>query len=310
MTIRIRIIAALIGVLALWLASDSYYVVDEMQEALLVRQGLPIGVFSDPGLKFKLPLLDSIIFFEKRVLVLEPAVEQVILGDQKRIQVDTYIAYRISDPLKYYQSFRTVENGQIQLAQIVSSVVRRELGQVKLSALLSDERSKISDEIHSVVSDRIAGLGVEVLDVRLHRADLPEDTSQAIYDRMKSERQREAKELRAQGYQWAQEIQGKADRERTVLLSGATRQAQVTRGEGEAQANNLFINAFGNDPDFFNMSRMLQTYRQALAPARPTLLLFSDSRFLSLLLSGPASAAPDVRKQALGADAASPQGEH
>jgi membrane protease subunit HflC len=310
MTMKLRIIAALVGVFALWLASDGFYVVDEMREALLVRQGLPIGVFSEPGLKFKLPLLDSVIFFDKRVLVLEPAIEQIILGDQKRIQVDTYIAYRISEPLKYYQSFHTVEEGQLQLAQIVSSVVRRELGQVKLSALLSDERSKISDEIHAEVSKRMGGLGVEVLDVRLHRADLPEDTSQAIYDRMKSERQREAKELRAQGYQWAQEIEGKADRERTVLLSGATRQAQVTRGEGEAQANDLFINAFGNDPDFFNMYRMLQSYRQVLAPAHPTLLLFSDSRFLSLLLSGPASAAPDALKQSLGADAASARGEH
>jgi modulator of FtsH protease HflC len=307
---RLRIIAGLVGVIAIWLALDAFYVVDEVRQALLVRQGLPIGVFSEPGLKFKLPLLDSVIFFEKRVLALEPPVEQIILGDQKRIQVDTYIAYRISDPLKYYQSFRTVEEGELQLAQIVSSVVRRELGQVKLTALLSDERGRISDEIHTEVSHRIGGLGVEVLDVRLHRADLPEDTSQAIYDRMKSERQREAKELRAQGYQWAQEIQGKADRERTVLLSGATRQAQVTRGEGEAQANELFINAFANDPDFFNMYRMLQTYRQTLAPARPTLLLFSDSRFLSLLLSGPASAAPGGRKQALGADAAGVGGEH
>jgi membrane protease subunit HflC len=297
MTMNLRIITALVVVLALWLASDSYYVVDETQQALLVRQGLPLGVFSEPGLGFKLPLLDSAIFFEKRVLTLEPATEQIILGDQKRIQVDTYTAYRIADPLKYYQSLRTLEEGRLQLAQIVSSVVRRELGQVKLSALLSDERSKITDEIRTEVSDSTRGLGVEVLDVRLHRADLPEDTSQSIYDRMKSERQREAKELRAQGYEWAQEIQSKADRERTVLLSEATRQARVTRGEGDAQANELFIDAFGNDPDFFNMYRTLQTYRQALASAGPTLLLSSDSRFLKYLFSGPASAAPDAPKQ-------------
>jgi modulator of FtsH protease HflC len=285
---RIIIIGALV-VFVLWLASDSFFIVDETQEALLVRQGLPVGVASDPGLRLKLPLLDTAIFFEKRVLTLEPATEQVILGDQKRIQVDTYTAYRIADPLQYYRSLRTVEEGRLQLAQIVSSAVRRELGQVKLSALLSEERNNVTEQIHAIVSSKASGLGVDVIDVRLHRADLPENTSQSIYDRMTSERQREAKELRAQGYEWAQEIQSKADREKTVLLSEATRQARLTRGEGEAEANKLFIGAFGNDPDFFNMYRTLQTYRQALAASAPTLLLSPDSRFLSYLFSGPPS---------------------
>jgi modulator of FtsH protease HflC len=285
---RIIIIGALV-VFVLWLASDSFFIVDETQEALLVRQGLPVGVASDPGLRLKLPLLDTAIFFEKRVLTLEPATEQVILGDQKRIQVDTYTAYRIADPLQYYRSLRTVEEGRLQLAQIVSSAVRRELGQVKLSALLSEERNNVTEQIHAIVSSKASGLGVDVIDVRLHRADLPENTSQSIYDRMTSERQREAKELRAQGYEWAQEIQSKADRDKTVLLSEATRQARLTRGEGEAEANKLFIGAFGNDPDFFNMYRTLQTYRQALAASAPTLLLSPDSRFLSYLFSGPPS---------------------
>jgi modulator of FtsH protease HflC len=297
MTTRL-IVSALVGVFVLWLAWDSFYVVGETQQALLVRQGLPIGVVSEPGLRFKFPLLDTAIFFEKRVLTVDPATEQIILGDQKRIEVDTYSVYRISDPLEYYQSLRTVEEGRLQLAQIVNSVVRRELGQVKLSALLSDDRNKITDEIRAEVAHRTGGLGVAVLDVRLHRADLPEDTSQSIYDRMKSERQREAKELRAQGYEWAQEIQAKADHERTVLLSEANRRARVTRGEGEAQANQLFIDAFGGDPDFFNKSRLLQTYRQVLAPAGPTLLLPSETRFLTYLFSGPpAPAAPETAKQ-------------
>jgi modulator of FtsH protease HflC len=297
MTMNLRIVSALVGVFLLWLAWDSFYVVGETQQALLVRQGLPIGVASEPGLRFKLPLLDSAIFFEKRVLTLDPSTEQIILGDQKRIEVDTYTAYRISDPLQYYQSLRTLEEGRLQLAQIVNSVVRRELGQVKLSSLLSDDRNKITDGIRAEVADRTGGLGVAVLDVRLHRADLPEDTSQAIYDRMKSERQREAKELRAQGYEWAQEIQAKADHERTVLLSEAARRARAARGEGDAQANQLFIDAFGSDPDFFNKSRLLQTYRQVLAPAGPTLLLPSDSRFLSYLFSGPASSEPPPQRQ-------------
>jgi modulator of FtsH protease HflC len=294
---KLRILVPILGILALWLASDSFYVENETQEALLVRQGLPIGVFTEPGLRFKIPLLDSVIFFEKRVLFLEPSTEQIILGDQKRIEVDTLTAYRISDPLQYYQSLRTVEEGRTQLAQIVSSSVRRELGQVKLNALLSDDRGRIIDDIRKEVAERTRGLGMEVLDVRPRRADLPADTSQSIYDRMKSERQREAKELRAQGFEWAQEIQAKADRERTVLLAEAHRQADVTRGEGEAQANDLFTTAFGGDPDFYGLYRALEIYRQSLAAATPTMVLSPDSQFLKYLSSWPSSIAPDAHKQ-------------
>ena len=297
MTTRLKIFAVVLGAVALWLASDSYYVVNETQEVLLVRQGLPIGVFTEPGLQLKFPFLDSAIFFEKRVLFLEPATEQIILGDQKRLQVDTLTAYRIADPLQYYQSLRTVEEGRLQLAQIVSSSVRRELGQVKLNSLLSDERSHIIDSIRQEVADRTRGLGIEILDVRPRRADLPAETSQAIYDRMKSERQREAKELRAQGYEWAQEIQAKADRERTVLLAEATRQARVARGEGDAQANDLFTTAFGNDPAFYGLYRAMEIYRQSLAAASPTLVLSPDAQFLKYLFSWPSSVEPSAPKQ-------------
>jgi membrane protease subunit HflC len=296
MTTKLGIVVAIAAAAALWVASDSFYVENETQEVLLVRQGFPVGIFTEPGLRFKIPFLDSAIFFEKRVLVLEPAAEQIILGDQKRIEVDTYTAYRIVDPLQYYQSLRTLEEGRLQLAQIVSSSVRRELGQVKLDALLSDDRSRILNDIRKEVAAKTSGLGVAVLDVRLHRADLPADTSQSIYDRMKSERQREAKELRAQGFEWAQEIQAKADRERTVLLAEATRQARVTRGEGDARANELFIAAFGDEPEFFALYRNLQTYRQALAAATPTLLLSPDAQFLKYLFSGPSSVAPGAPK--------------
>jgi membrane protease subunit HflC len=294
---RLRIAVAIAGAVALWLASDSFYVTNETQEVLLVRQGLPLGAIAEPGLRFKLPFLDSAIVFDKRNLVLQSPTEQIILGDQKRIEVETYTVYRISDPLQYYQTLRTVEEGRLQLAQLVSSSVRRELGQVKLDALLSDERNRIVNDIRQEVSTRTRGLGMEVLDVGLHRADLPADTSQAIYDRMKSERQREAKELRAQGYEWAQAIQAKADGERTVLLAEAQRKARVLRGEGDAQANDLFITAFGDDPEFFALYRTLQTYRQALAAAAPTLLLSADANFLKYLFSGPPSAAPTAPKQ-------------
>jgi membrane protease subunit HflC len=273
--------------LAIWILNAALYTVDETQQALVVRLGAPMGVAGEPGLKVKVPLIDTVIYYDTRLLPLDPPAEQIILGDQKRIEVDTYTRFRIADPLRFYQSLRTVEQARAQLTQIVSSSLRRELGQVMLRSLLSEERSHIVDNIQKEVAEKAQPLGIEVLEVRIHRADLPFETSQAIYDRMKSERQREAKELRAQGFEWAQEIQAKADRERTVILSEAQRQSKITRGEAEAQANHLFAEAFGKDPQFYKLYRSLQTYRQALADAGPTLILSPDAEFLRDFKTGP-----------------------
>ena len=271
----------------LWLLSNTLYTVSEAQQALIVRLGAPIGVVNEPGLKFKLPLVDSVIDYDKRLLTVEPTVEQVILGDQKRIEVQTYTRFRIADPLRFYNAVRTVELAEPQLGQLVSSSLRRELGQVTLSSLLSEMRPHIVELIQSEVADKAKDLGIEVLEVRFHRADLPLETSQAIYDRMTSERQREAKELRAQGFEWAQLIQAKADRERTVILSEAQRQAKITRGMADAEANQILSSAFGKDPHFYKLYRTLQTYRQALANAGPTLVLSPDTEFMRYFKTGP-----------------------
>ncbi|HLN23673.1 MAG TPA: protease modulator HflC [Patescibacteria group bacterium] len=284
-------LAAVIGAASvLWLLNASLYIVGEGQEALVVRLGKPMGLAGDPGLKAKMPLVDTVNYYETRLLLLEPPAEQVILGDQKRLEVQTYTRFRISDPLRFYQSVRTVEQARAQLTQLVSSSLRRELGQVMLRALLSDERTRIVNDIQKEVAEKALPLGIEVVEVRIHRADLPYETSQAIYDRMKSEREREAKELRAQGFEWAQAIQAKADRERTVILSEAQRQATITRGAAEAQANQLFADAFGKDPQFYKLYRSLQTYRQALAGSGPTLVLSPDAEFLTDFKAGPGAA--------------------
>lgn len=283
-----KIAVASIVALALWMLNAALYTVGETQQALVVRLGAPMGVAGEPGLKVKMPLIDTIIYYDTRLLPLDPPAEQIILGDQKRIEVDTYTRFRIADPLLFYQTLRTVEQARAQLTQIVSSSLRRELGRVMLHALLSDERTRIVDNIQKEVAEKALPLGIEVVEVRIHRADLPFETSQAIYDRMKSERQREAKELRAQGFEWAQEIQSKADRERTVILSAAQRQSKITRGEAEAQANQLFAEAFGKDPQFYKLYRSLQTYRQALADSGPTLVLSPDAEFLRDFKTGPA----------------------
>ncbi len=235
--------------------------------------------------------------YDTRLLLLEPPTEQVILGDQKRLEVQSYTRFRIVDPLRFYQALRTIDQARAQLAQLVSSSVRRELGQVPLQALLTDQRAEIIDVIKTEVAAKARSLGIEIDEVRFHRADLPFETSQAIYDRMKSERQREAKELRAQGFEWAQQIQARADRDRTVILSEAQRAATISRGEGDAEANRLLAESFGKDPKFYQFYRALQTYRHALADSGPTLVLSPDADFLRVLKDGPeAAAAPAARR--------------
>ncbi|MDR3516426.1 MAG: protease modulator HflC [Azospirillaceae bacterium] len=277
---------ALIAVIV-WGVNASLYTVSEGEQALVIRLGKPMGLAGAPGLKVKMPLIDSVIVYDSRLLLLEPRPEQVILGDQKRLEVQTYTRFRIIDPLRFYQSVRTIAQAKAQLTETVSSALRRELGQVMLQALLSDKRPAIVENVQKEVVEKARPLGIEVAEVRIHRADLPYETSQAIYDRMKSERQREAKELRAQGFEWAQAIQAKADRERTVILSDAQRQAAITRGEADAEASRLYADAFGRDPQFYRFYRSLQTYRQSLAASGPMLVLSPDAEFLKDLKRGP-----------------------
>ena len=276
-------------VLAAWALLSSLFIVAEATQALIVRLGKPIEVATAPGLRTKLPFVDNVIAFDTRLLLLEPPAAQVILGGQKRLEVRTYTRFRIADALRFYQSLRNVEQARAQLEQIVSSSLRRELGQVGLPALMSSERVAVVANIEKEVAERARPLGVEIAEVRIHSADLPAETSQAIYDRMKSERQREAKEVRAQGYERAQQIQARADAERTVILSEAQRNSKVVRGLGDAEANQILAAAYDKDKQFFKVYRSLQTYRQALAESGPILVLSPTSEFLKLFQVGPAA---------------------
>jgi membrane protease subunit HflC len=282
-----KLLAGLGLALVLFVGLSSIFTVNEGESALIVRLGAPVGVIDKPGLKFKAPFIDTVIVNDSRLLLLEPPAEQVILGDQKRIVAQAYTRFRIVDPLRFYQSLHNLAETRAQLSQVMNTAMRREFGRVGLPALLSAQRVDVVRNIQDEVSAKFAPLGVEVAQVRLHRADLPLETSQAIYDRMKSERQREAKELRAQGFEWAQLIQSKADRDRTVILSEAQRYAQITRGEGEAEASRVLADAQKGDPSFYTFYRSLQSYRQALADSAPVLLLSPDAEFLRALKSGP-----------------------
>ena len=279
---------------ALWLASLVLYSVPEGQKVLVIRMGAPLAQTDQtPGLKAKLPLVDSVQYYDARLQLLASASEEVILGDEKRLEVETYTRYRIArDPLRFYQSVRTEEQARVQLMQLVSTSLRRELGRVKLKTLLSDERAGVVELIRKEVAQRAQPLGIDVEEVRLHRGDLPIETSQAIYARMKSARQQEAKQLRAQGEEWAQQIQAAADSERTVILSQAQSQSAVIRGEADAEANRILARAYGKDPRFYAYYRSLQTYGQALAGAAPTLVLSPDSALLQDLKNGPAGEKP------------------
>lgn len=291
MSSKVRIAISSLVLIVLWNLGSSLYTVGEMQQALVVRLGAPVDLITTPGLKIKIPLIDTVSYYDTRLLTLSPPSEQVILGDQKRLEVETYVRFRIADPLRFYQSLRTIDQANAQLTQMVSSSLRRELGQVMLKSLLSDERPQIVEHIQKEVVEKAKSLGIEITEVRFHRADLPFETSQAIYDRMKSERQREAKELRAQGFEWAQQIQAKADRERAVLISEAQRQSRITHGDADAKANQIFAQAFGRDPQFYKFYRTQQTYRRALAESAPTLILSPDTAFLKEFKTGPGTSA-------------------
>jgi modulator of FtsH protease HflC len=287
MSFRALTLAVVVLAVLGWLASLGLYTVGQAEEVLLVRLGKPVDTIRDPGLNFKIPFVDAVIVYDKRLLPLEPPVDQIILGDQKRIVVETFARFRITEPLRFYQSVGTVEQARTNLAQVISSILRKQLGKVSLSALLTDERDRITARIRDEAAAQAVPLGIDVVDVRMRRADLPPETSPAIYERMSSERVREANDLRAQGFQWGQEIRAKADRERTVLLSEAQRDSQMTRGEGDAEANRILAAAYGQDPDFFDLYRTLEVYRGGLTVGGSTLLLSPSSDLMKYFENGP-----------------------
>ena len=219
--------------------------------------------------------------FEKRALDVDAAPEQVILSDKKRIVVDTFARYRITDMLKFYQSLQTVEQANNRLGSIINSTMRSTLGNASLTDILSEKRGSLMLAIRKQVNDTVKeNYGVEVIDVRIGRADLPDETSQAIYARMRTEREREAAEFRAQGQEAAQEIKSKADKERTVLLAEAEKESQIMRGQGDEQAIKVYADAFKTDPNFYAFYRTMEAYKASMSGENTTFILSPDSDFL------------------------------
>lgn len=258
---------------------SAVYIVRQPEQALILQFGEPMRVVKEPGLKFKVPFIQNAVFYDKRLLNLDPPAQEVILNDKKRLDVDSFTRYRIVDPLKFYQTVRTETQARSKLEEIVNSSVRKVLGRVTLQELLSGQRKQIMADISRAVKKDAAQIGVDVAEVRIRRADLPLEVLQAINDRMKSERDREAKEFRAQGQQAAQQIRATADKERTIIIAEAEKQAQQTRGEGDLQATTIWNNAANKDPKFYAFYRSLEAYRKALSGGKNSFVLSPESEF-------------------------------
>lgn len=264
---------------ALLLLSQTLFIVQETEQVLVLQFGDPVKKHVAPGLKTKIPFIQQAKVFDKRVLDVDPLPEEVILADQKRLVVDTFARYRITDMLEFSKSLQTEQQAASRLNNIINSSLRSTLGSTTLNDILSEKRPAIMAAIRQQVNNSVNRLGIEIVDVRIGRADLPEQTSQSIFARMRTEREREAAEFRAQGQEQAQEIRSKAERERTVLLAEAEKQAQIARGQGDEQAITTYAAAFKKDPEFYAFYRTMEAYRQSLSGDSTTLILSPDGDF-------------------------------
>jgi membrane protease subunit HflC len=279
---RLLVVLAVVLVLAGFALTNAVFIVDQTEQALVLQFGQPRRVIRTPGLWAKRPFLEDVRRYDNRLLDFEPPLEErpeVTVSDQKRLVVDTYTRYRITDPLLFYQTVNTEAAVRARLSAMVNGSLRRVLGNVTLSALLSHERPAIMKQIRDEVSEQGKGFGIDVIDVRIRRADLPEENSQAIFARMVSERQQQAAQYRGEGAEAAQTVRANADRERTIIVAEAQRSAQRVRGDGDAESIRIYADAFGQDKEFFAFYRSMQAYRDALNGRSTSFVLTPGSGF-------------------------------
>jgi modulator of FtsH protease HflC len=275
--LKISIFVAVLTGLLIYL---TFFIVKETHQAIVLQLGEPKKVYKDAGLYFKIPLIQNVHFLDKRVIDIDAPAEEVIALDQKRIIVDAYAKFIIIDPLKFYISVGNERVAQSRLSSIINAKIRGVLGKENLVNLISTNRNKLMTQITKDVSEEAKDFGIDVIDVRIKRADLPSANSEAIFKRMQTERTREAKEFRAQGFEVGQTIKSIADKEVAIILADARKTAQITRGEGDGLRNKIFAEAFGRDPEFFSFYRAMQSYEKSLISGSETSLVLSpDSEF-------------------------------
>ena len=282
------LIAAIVGYSAL-------FTVYQTQQALVVRLGKVVRVVNEPGLHVKVPFIDSVIDIDKRILDLEAPAQEIIASDQKRLVVDAFARYRIHDPLRFYQTLgsKAAANSQLQYPAQLDAAARAGRGDLHPRWCATSARELMA-RIRDLIDHDAANYGIEVVDARIRRADLPEQNSQAVYQRMQTERQREAAEYRAQGSQKSQEIRAKADRDVTVLLADATSQAEQIRGQGDSERNRIFADAYNRDPGFFAFYRSMQAYEKSMQHGDTRLVLRPDSDFFRYFSDPAGRATPDA----------------
>ncbi len=280
---------ALLALATIFIAFFSPFTVPQTSQALIVRLGDPVRSISEPGLHMKMPFIDTVIYVDNRILDLENGAEEVIAADQKRLVVEAFARYRIRNPLRFYQTVGTIDVANSRLSPLLNAALRRVLGDFTLTQVLRDDRPSLMARVRDQLDTQAQAFGIEVLDVRIGRANLPTQNSEAVYQRMQTERQRQAAEFRAQGSEKSQEIRARADRDITVLIADATRDGELARGDGDADRARIFAQAYGNDPEFYAFYRSMQAYEAALRPNNTRLVLPPDSRFFRFF-DGPSGA--------------------
>ena len=276
-----RIATIVLILIVVILGSSSFFYVDQRVQAIVLQFGEPVRLIKNPGLQFKIPLMQNVEYFDKRLILFDNPREEIISADKKRLIVDAFARYIIVDPLRYYQSVRYESALRNRLGSILNDSLRQVLGRVPLNSVISDNRANLMDEVGQIVAEEAKEFGLKIEDVRIKRADLPTANSEAIFRRMQTERQQEAAQFRAEGEEEARKIRAESERERTVLLANAERDGEILRGQGDAGKNKILGEAFGRDPDFFSFYRSMQAYVLALDSEDTTMVLSPDSEFFN-----------------------------
>ena len=278
-------VLGLIVIAAVITAYASVFTVHQTQQALILQLGNPIRMVSEPGLNFKLPFVQNVEYYDRRILDLDPPVQEVILRDQKRVNVDAFARYKIVNPLEFRKRAVTNQNFRQVFGNRLNAAIRAEIGKILLADMLTEKRAQVMDVISRQMKSQAAEFGTEVVDVRIGRTDLPEATAQAVYNRMRSDRVAHAAKLRAEGEEQKLKIQAVADKERTIIIAEAQRQSEILRGEGEGERNRILGEAFGQDPEFFDFYRSMEAYGEAFGEGT-TMVLSPDSEFFRYFGSG------------------------
>lgn len=266
--------------LSLFLIGNSLFVVEEKKQAIVVQFGEAVRTITEAGLHFKFPFIQNVLFFDKLLLDVSVSDKEVLAKDQKRIIINAYAKYKIFDPLKYFQAVKTSVGAKGRLVSDLESSLRQVIGEEPLTSLLTEQRTKIMHKIKNIADEKAKKAGIEIIDVKIKRADLPKENSNSIYSRMQTDREKEAKEFRAQGFEEAQKIKSEAEKESREIIASAKKTAEITMGEGDAEGNKIFISVANLDPDFYDFYRSMQVYRKIMQPSNTTMILSQDSDLL------------------------------